>query len=134
MSSDTIAIVVCIAFILLIISVVYVSVRAPSAPPPELPPQLSTRLQLRVEKPTPTLKQKSDSALPLTEREREIAKLVARGLRNKEIALHLNLSIHTVQNHLKNMYAKLEISSRTELVWKIQHLGDDEIETPNVDD
>ena len=52
----------------------------------------------------------------LTERELEILRLAARGLTNKQIGADLNISDRTVQNHLANTYAKLEVASRTEAV------------------
>ncbi|HST42280.1 MAG TPA: AAA family ATPase [Conexibacter sp.] len=51
----------------------------------------------------------------LSEREREIARLVAEGTPNKRIALMLHLSEKTVANHLTNVYAKLGLRGRTEL-------------------
>ena len=51
----------------------------------------------------------------LTHREREIIRLVAEGLSNKEIARQLNVSPGTVKVHLYNIFHKLEISNRTVL-------------------
>lgn len=51
----------------------------------------------------------------LTEREREIAVLVARGLGNKEIARLINVTEGTVKIHLHNVYQKLGVSNRTAL-------------------
>jgi len=50
----------------------------------------------------------------LTPREVEVLRLVARGLANKEIALALDLSIHTVERHLTNLFPKIGCRSRTE--------------------
>ena len=47
----------------------------------------------------------------ITEREKEIIKFVAHGLTNKEIADKLNISVHTVITHRKNITAKLGIKS-----------------------
>lgn len=55
------------------------------------------------------------SAPDLTPRERDIAKLAADGLSNKEIAERLQVSKRTVDNHLHQAYAKLGISSRADL-------------------
>ncbi len=49
-------------------------------------------------------------------REREVATLVARGLSNAEIAEALVLSPHTVQDHVKSLFEKLDVGSRQELV------------------
>ncbi|WP_405097927.1 LuxR C-terminal-related transcriptional regulator [Micromonospora sp. NBC_01412] len=54
--------------------------------------------------------------VPLSEREREIAALVIRGQSSREIATALFLSVRTVNNHLQNIYGKLGINSRAELV------------------
>ena len=50
----------------------------------------------------------------LTERETEIADLVAAGRTNAEIASGLNLSIYTVKNHVSNILSKLNAQTRTE--------------------
>lgn len=52
----------------------------------------------------------------LTQREETIVYLVAEGLRNREIAKQLQLSEHTVRNHLFRVFEKLDISSRSELI------------------
>ena len=51
----------------------------------------------------------------LTSREAEIARLVSRGLRNKEIARELHLSEGTVKMHLHNIYEKLHLGGRMQL-------------------
>ncbi len=53
---------------------------------------------------------------PLTARELEVLQLVAAGRRNKEIAGQLNISEETVQGHVKNILAKLDVHDRTEAV------------------
>jgi DNA-binding NarL/FixJ family response regulator len=60
---------------------------------------------------------------PLTAREREVIQLMAQGLANKQIALSLGISEHTVKFHLSSLYAKLGISSRTEAVKRGIELG-----------
>jgi RNA polymerase sigma factor (sigma-70 family) len=51
----------------------------------------------------------------LTDREREIMRLVSEGLSNKAIARRLNISHGTIKVHLHHMYQKLEINNRTVL-------------------
>lgn len=53
---------------------------------------------------------------PLTDREMEILTLLARGYQDKEIADQLFLSIKTVRTHLRSIYQKLHVRSRTEAV------------------
>jgi len=60
---------------------------------------------------------------PLTAREKEVIQLMAQGLANKQIALSLGISEHTVKFHLSSLYAKLGISSRTEAVKRGIELG-----------
>ena len=52
----------------------------------------------------------------LSEREREVLELVARGLTNKEVATTLGLSQFTVRNHLNHITEKLDVSDRTEAI------------------
>lgn len=52
---------------------------------------------------------------PLTTREREILGLVAKGMSNKEISVALDISEHTVKNHLKNILQKLHLENRVQL-------------------
>lgn len=54
----------------------------------------------------------------LTDRERAVLDQVARGSRNQEIAASLGLSITTVRTHLRNIFKKLHVRSRTEAVVK----------------
>jgi DNA-binding NarL/FixJ family response regulator len=51
----------------------------------------------------------------LTPQEHNVANFVGRGLSNREVAAQLFLSPRTVDFHLRNVYAKLGITSRTEL-------------------
>jgi DNA-binding CsgD family transcriptional regulator len=58
---------------------------------------------------------------PLTAREREIARLVAKGLSNKEVASKLVLSERTVESHVRSILTKTSLRSRTELTrWILQ--------------
>ena len=59
----------------------------------------------------------------LTDREREILDLVARGLTNPAIARRLFLSEKTVRNHVSNVFAKLHVAGRAEAVAKARDAG-----------
>lgn len=52
----------------------------------------------------------------LSEREREVLNLVCEGLRNKEIATRLFISVSTVRHHLTSIFSKLHVTSRFELI------------------
>jgi CRP-like cAMP-binding protein len=52
----------------------------------------------------------------LTQREADVARLICEGLSDKEIARKLNLSPHTVKDHLKKVYSKFRVHARTQLV------------------
>lgn len=54
----------------------------------------------------------------LSDRETEILELIAKGMRNKEIANHLNIAEKTVKNHVSNILKALQVNSRTEAAMK----------------
>jgi len=54
----------------------------------------------------------------LTEREKELLKILTEGLTKKQIAAKLFISYHTVDTHLKNIYAKLHVQTRSGVVAK----------------
>jgi DNA-binding NarL/FixJ family response regulator len=66
---------------------------------------------------TPALpaKERPQDGSGLTPRERDILQEVARGQKNREVALTLGLSEHTVKNHLKNILQKLHLDNRVQL-------------------
>ena len=51
----------------------------------------------------------------LTQREKEISKLILRGLTNKEIAMELDISPNTIKIHTKHIYEKLNVRDRLSL-------------------
>ena len=53
-------------------------------------------------------------SLPLSQREREVLKFVAKGLSNREIAASMRLSPSTVKRHVENILRKLHLKNRTE--------------------
>jgi DNA-binding NarL/FixJ family response regulator len=69
-----------------------------------LPAELVSKLALRL----------TDE--PLTEREREVLALLAEGKSNRDIGIEIHVEETTVKSHLKSIFAKLHVSSRTEAV------------------
>jgi LuxR family transcriptional regulator, maltose regulon positive regulatory protein len=60
---------------------------------------------------------------PLTEREREVLRLVAAGTSNRVIAAHLTVTLGTVKKHLNNIFGKLDVQSRTQALARARELG-----------
>src|SRR5579859_3731717 len=60
---------------------------------------------------------------PLSPRETEILHLVAKGFANREVSNLLNLAKLTVECHIKNIYRKLEVKSRTQAVFEARAAG-----------
>ena len=69
--------------------------------------------------------ERSEGALhPLSERETQVAVLVARGWTNRQIASELHLSERTVEAHLRRILTRLGFASRTPLAtWVVQQGG-----------
>jgi DNA-binding NarL/FixJ family response regulator len=59
----------------------------------------------------------------LSPREQEVLALIARGFSYAEIARLQVVSVHTVQTHIKNLYAKLSVHSKNEAVFEASRLG-----------
>jgi DNA-binding NarL/FixJ family response regulator len=59
----------------------------------------------------------------LTSREKQIVKLILEGLENKDIALRLNLSPRTVENHRAAAYHKIGVNSSAQLREKLKPLA-----------
>jgi DNA-binding CsgD family transcriptional regulator len=58
----------------------------------------------------------SADTLPLSPREREVARMIAKGYPNKIIASVLEISVWTVSTHLRRIFAKLGVTSRAAMV------------------
>jgi DNA-binding CsgD family transcriptional regulator len=59
----------------------------------------------------------------LSPREQEVLGLIARGFSYSEIARLQAVTVHTVQTHIKNLYAKLSVHSKNEAVFEASRLG-----------
>jgi DNA-binding NarL/FixJ family response regulator len=64
----------------------------------------------------PRLHRQGGGVAELTQREREILDLLAKGLSNADIAQQLTISVHTVRNHVANLSAKLGAHSKLEVL------------------
>ena len=68
--------------------------------------------------------QPAPQAFPeLTEREEQILALIAQGRSNQEIAEGLFLSLKTVQNHVSNIFRKLQVADRTQAALRAREAG-----------
>lgn len=81
-------------------------------------PLIASPILQRIIRATPSLAygQNGASGHALSAREREVVRLVSRGLTDKEIAQALSLSIHTVKTHVCKVLKRLGVSSRRELL------------------
>jgi DNA-binding NarL/FixJ family response regulator len=77
------------------------------------------RLGVRTWRRGPTIRRDAQGLDALTAREREVAALVLAGKRNNAIAHELVLSLKTVESHTRNIYAKLGVTSRVELITRV---------------
>jgi len=60
---------------------------------------------------------------PLSEREFEVLKLLAAGLSNREIAQRLYVAVNTIKTHIRNIYGKLDVRSRTQAIAQAKKLN-----------
>src|SRR5579863_8106264 len=65
---------------------------------------------------TPSSSARLQLDLGLTRRQQQLLPLIARGLTNKEIASHLNLSEQTIKNHIHNMLRRAGVNTRLEVL------------------
>ncbi len=87
--------------------------------------ELATRAESpQVKQPAadPRIESDEGRGRPLTRRERQIARLVALGRSNREVAEELVVGVRTVETHLEHIFRKLAVQTRTEVaVWAVQH-------------
>ncbi|MCF8167765.1 MAG: response regulator transcription factor [Rhodoferax sp.] len=87
---------------------------------PPLSPAIARRLLRHFQQPlTPAVRSEAD----LTHREKTVLGLLAQGIRIADIGTELGISRHTVGDHVKNIYRKLNISSRAEAALHAKGLG-----------
>lgn len=81
-----------------------------------IPPRLAGRMLEEFRRLSQLEPREASEATSLTSRELDVLNQVAQGRTDKEIALILSLSIHTVKTHLRSILAKLQVSGRKEAV------------------
>lgn len=89
-----------------------------------LPSAVATRLAVRLTRMTKehALAPDRDKSVQLTDREKELAKLVLRGCNNREIAAAMYISEGTVRNYISNLYSKLGVEDRVQAIVRLQSL------------
>jgi len=88
---------------------------------PSIARRLLERMRLAEAKPTAAAGPAQQG--PLTEREAEILRLIAKGLSFADVSSALGISTHTVVAHVKNIYRKLSVHSRGEAVFEASQMG-----------
>ena len=97
---------------------VAVAVRRAHAGEVHLDPQVARLLARRIR----SRRDDEPAREPLTDREREVLALVAKGHSNKEIAALLDITERTARTHVSNILGKLDLASRTQAaLWAIEH-------------
>ena len=91
---------------------------------PPLSPAIARRLLRHFQPPRPVPAPTSPHmATDLSARERDVLGLLAQGVRIADIGIALGISRHTVGDHVKNIYRKLNINSRAEAALQARQLG-----------
>lgn len=85
-------------------------------------PQIATHL-LALLNARPAAEPSSQAATALSEREREVLRMFSRGLSYKETARSLDISPHTIADHVKSIYSKMKVHSRNEAVFEAVQQG-----------
>jgi DNA-binding NarL/FixJ family response regulator len=97
-------------------------------------PMIARRLLARLKKPVPSdsvdkvtalMDQQNarSDAISLSPREHEVLELIARGFSYQEISRLTQVSVHTVQSHIKSLYRKLAVNSKSEAVFEATKMG-----------
>ena len=79
-------------------------------------PDVAMKLFKKIHKPQDTYQDVTDN---LTTREKDVVNELLKGLTYKEIAAVLGISASTVNDHLKNIYIKMEVRTKSELISKL---------------
>ena len=101
------------------------AIRAGGSP---ISPTIARRILTRLRSPkpdalTPSVPSATSPSSPLSPRETDILRLVSKGLSFDEVGASLQISSHTVVAHVKKIYRKLAVHSRSEAVYEANQLG-----------
>ncbi|MBN4076852.1 response regulator transcription factor [Mariprofundus ferrooxydans] len=88
---------------------------------PSIARHVLKRMQLRAKPQSQSASHGEESIL--TVREKDVLNMLARGYSRLETATNLEISPHTVTTHIKNIYRKLAVRSRTEAIFEASQLG-----------
>lgn len=88
-------------------------------------PVIARRLLARLTAPVPQIRVEPAAVPPdvLSGRERELLSVLSRGYTYGEAAALMDITVNTVQSHVKNIYAKLDVHSRAEALFEARHMG-----------
>lgn len=88
-------------------------------------PMIARKMLAHLRGPAPAAPRLTPPGQPnlLSPRESEVLELIARGYSYTEISRHKEVSIHTVQTHVRNLYGKLAVHSRSEAVFEASRMG-----------
>jgi len=90
---------------------------------PPLSPAIARRIMTHFASRSQQRERRNVPHVVLTDRENEVLLRVAKGFTLPEIAVQLNLSRHTISDYVKQIYRKLNVSSRAEAALEAQRLG-----------
>jgi DNA-binding NarL/FixJ family response regulator len=88
-----------------------------------LVPSVTTKVVAEFARLSRAMPRRTPLAEPLSDRELDVLRWVARGASNKEIATHLRIAEGTVKNHMTNILDKLEVADRTGAALKAREFG-----------
>ena len=78
--------------------------------------------QQRVSLQTPTVSKPHSDGL-LTDREEQVLQLLSRGYSYAELAKQMGVTINTIQTHIRGLYAKLEVHSKSQAIFQARQRG-----------
>jgi DNA-binding NarL/FixJ family response regulator len=90
---------------------------------PSIARQLLAHVRPPADPGAPAAKAPGGPEFSLTPTEKTVLNLIARGFKYAEIGRLNGVSVHTVHSHIKNIYAKLSVNSRSEAVFEASRLG-----------